>query len=143
MMNQREKLIELLSEFYYQDVPPCSGCQHEMSVENTECEKCIIEHETDYLLANGVMVLPCKVGDTVWSISNKICKEKVRPHNRCYDCTGTEFWNNCFRANDASFSVEFEYDMIEEIGKTIFLTREEAERALVKRKCDNECDDNS
>lgn len=81
-----------------------------------------------------VVVLPCKVGDTVWSISNKICKEKLRHHNRCYDCNGTEFWNNCFRANDASFSVEFEYDMIEEIGKTVFLTREEAERALEAMK---------
>jgi hypothetical protein len=53
-----------------------------------------------------LVVLPCKVGDTVWLVS-------------C-DCLNRPSWiteNN------------FEYGMLPHIGKTIFLTREEAEAA--------------
>ncbi len=48
-MNDREKLIELLDEKCYDEW-----------YGNDEI--------ADHLLANGVIVLPCKVGDTVWEI---------------------------------------------------------------------------
>ena len=96
----------------------------------------------DYLLEHGVIVLPCKVGDTYYTIQ-KYCntdpldteKEPVMP----WDCE-----NYCCRA-DCSFkeyridehrfgTVSSILDAEKAIGKTIFLIREEAERALKERE---------
>lgn len=59
MSKQREKLIELL-----QNVP-----------RNT---RTFYDQFADYLLANGVIVPPCKIGDTAWYISeeNPFTREK-------------------------------------------------------------------
>ena len=68
---------------------------------------------TDYLVANGVVVLPCKVGDTVYQFdSERIYESAVR--NIIYDTDGIAFDESA-------------------IGKSIFLTREEAEKTLKER----------
>lgn len=54
-----------------------------------------------------LLKLPCVVGDTVYCIMTSI--------------KGT---------NPTIFSQKFDYSMIESFGKTVFLTREEAEAAL-------------
>lgn len=76
----------------------------------------------DHLLANGVIVLPCKVGDVIYYLdrySNSIqtdtvkfftvtkngCKPILERHNK-------KFWE------------------MYEWGKTVFLSKEEAEKAL-------------
>lgn len=64
-MEQREKLIELLSDFYYSD-NACDSCEHNLETDY-ECNQCIIEHEVDHLLANGVVVvLPCRCGECAY-----------------------------------------------------------------------------
>lgn len=78
----------------------------------------------DYLLANGVVALPCKVGDTVWFNTFKknatVCVG-VQPHT--------------IDRIDVSFVCDTK-NLIEtkipdwEIGKTAFLTKEKAEKAL-------------
>lgn len=63
-----------------------------------------------------LLILPCKVGDIVW----KIVRHRV-------DVSGYRMeweWETCIEA------VKFSIGMFEAIGKTIFLTREEAEVAL-------------
>lgn len=133
-MKQREKLIELIgNSLCCPKETDCAGCEYK------KYELCTETMVADYLISNGVVVLPCKVGDTVYKISNRMCKEKIRRGNTCYECDGTESWNNCFRESDTPFAVEFEYDMIDEIDKTIFLTKEEAEKAFAKRKGGDEC----
>lgn len=87
----------------------------------------------DYLLEHGVVVLPCKVGDRVYEITGRkmVSVYKVR----------------AIRVE--LFGLFIEWDIVEgfvwqslsginadEIGKTVFLTREEAGRAL------KECKDN-
>lgn len=69
-----------------------------------------------------VVVLPCKAGDTVYfALLGRIIEKQVfsivsfSNSTRIY-CDGT---SECFRPED--------------IGKTVFLTREEAERALMER----------
>ena len=57
MMDQREKLIELITNFYDGD-SVCDTCENEKRY--GRCNKCISTHEADYLLANGVVVLPCR-----------------------------------------------------------------------------------
>ena len=90
-----------------------------------------IDHISELLKAEKdgrLVVLPCKVGDTVWIKGDKFPAEieEIRitddgvyfayvEYDKGYE--ETEVWDNC----------EF---TLSDIGKTVFLTREEAERAL-------------
>mgnify|MGYP003418984875 CR=1 FL=1 len=71
----RDRLIELkiqlVQNFY------CGDCKPS----NDKCRKCLTEKEADYLLENGIIVPPCKVGDTVYVITEK------RPCYACFYCT--------------------------------------------------------
>ena len=67
----------------------------------------------DYLLEHGVTVLPCKVGDTLY------CESAIKGHI------------TYLKAHD----LEWIFENREIFGKEIFLTREEAERAL--KECEN------
>lgn len=79
----------------------------------------------DHLLANGVIVLPCKVGQEVWCVwAGSVHKAK------CSMLT---------QKADGSWKVRFSVDngwgssldvTPDNIGKTVFLTRELAEAAL-------------
>ena len=101
-------------------------------------EMCQIGAIADYLLANGVIVPPCKVGDTVYEIEKQClsCKH--------YSDAGYTDWCECMLDdNKIMFTCDFDKDcrynvitkrfnfgMMEQFGKTIFLNREEAERVL-------------
>lgn len=63
-MNQREKLIELITNFYDGD-SVCDTCENDKSY--GRCNKCISTHEADYLIAHGVVVLPCRCGECEYS----------------------------------------------------------------------------
>ena len=75
----------------------------------------------DYLIEHGVIVLPCKVGDTIYQIDG------VRIYaSTIYEITYTE--------NKVIFvtgNVVFDERAI---NNSIFLTREEAEKALKERE---------
>lgn len=99
-----------------------------------------------------VVVLPCKVGDTVWAASGKIIKCKIDETYLCdgggieyivtFDCDGADCkgcpfnrWEqDCF----GECYCECEYGCSSfkdsDIGKTVFLTREEAKKALEAMK---------
>lgn len=77
----------------------------------------------DYLLANGVIVPPCKVGDTIYRCGDPI--KKIYE----WDIVCIEVYYD---------EIEFVDDSdnrftIDDIGKSVFLTKEEAERALAER----------
>ena len=103
-----------------------------------------------------LVVLPCKVGDTVWAASGKIIKCEIREPYLCdgggieylvaFDCDGSDcrgcpfdrWTQDCFgerycesEYGYASFCASFKDS---DIGKTVFLTREEAEKALEAMK---------
>ena len=65
-----------------------------------------------------LIILPCKIGDTVW-IPNFVT-----------------YWPSRFKVNDITIKIDIEntqvgFDVdIVDIGKTVFLTKEEAEAAL-------------
>ena len=97
-MNSRDRLIELISKVQYM-----GGLESKLA---------------DYLLEHGVIVPPCKVGDTVYEIttSEEIKQRKVK--DIIYD-------NDGFRLRlEPYFSYEYY------LNETVFLTREEAEKAL-------------
>ena len=96
------------------------------------------EYIADYLLGSGVIVPPCKVGDEVYYIID----DKIQALRVGYGTFGKVDLTMSARCKDESDMCEvscwldgktcgigFDYS---HIGKTVFLTREEAERALRK-----------
>ena len=78
----------------------------------------------DELLANGVIVPPCKVGDTVYEYG--------------YDDGGL-FYESLIEVVESKVEGVFlfctnDFYNIDDFGKTVFLTKEEAEQALKERE---------
>lgn len=75
----------------------------------------------------GLLVrLPCKVGDTIYYAHPLECREAVEEYvvtGFCFDKGGCQIRTYNPKGVIIYFYLEF-------IGKTVFLTREEAERAL-------------
>lgn len=94
-MNRRERLIELIQS-------AVNGCARHWA-----------EVIADYLLANDVIVPPCKVGDTVYQTDGV----------GLYEST---IKNIVYETKNIAFDERA-------IGKTVFLSREEAEAALAER----------
>lgn len=87
--------------------------------------------------AGCVVVSPCKVGDTVYEVTNRKTISEYRVKEICVElfCTFIK-WDVVAGFVDKSiFGVS-----VDEIGKTVFLTREEAEKALEARKDGDETD---
>ena len=91
------------------------------------------EEMAKYLIDNGVIVPPCKVGDTVWFL-NRYYSISMRK-DAVYEAKIARVYVE--KDNVLCLSVQIknewgttEFPRITEIGKTVFLTREEAERAL-------------
>lgn len=86
------------------------------------------EYLAEYLIENGVIVPPCKVGDTVYVIvqDSGIWEFEVRAAQMTVGVNGQgAVWMRwCFVCAD---TIRFKD---EDIGKSVFLTREEAEQAL-------------
>lgn len=73
-----------------------------------------------------VIVLPCKVGDTVWLTRTWVSERLSQPE--AATLTGTYICGNdvcTFVTNKYGFQQD-------KIGKTVFLTREEAEKAMAE-----------
>ena len=94
------------------------------------------EETADYLLDHGVIVPPCKVGDTVykildveWDVGEFVVYNTHYIHN---DHKIIRYDAECHSHEDID-DIWF-YD--DDIGKTVFLTREEAEKALKAREND-------
>lgn len=122
----------------------CRGCEEYVKGEN-----CIDNIIADHLIENGVIVPPCKVWNTVYSPrENDILEQTVvsieieeDPHVRVYftcdhlcdGCPNNQPYQNqageggCFGEYGESFFA------FEDFGKTVFITREEAEYALKER----------
>ena len=122
----RERLIEILK---LGSCPSPYLCDENCKYANLE--RCYEERTADLLLEHGVVLMPCKVGDRVYEITGRktVSVYKVR----------------AIRVE--LFSLFIEWDIVEgfvwqslsginadEIGKTVFLTREEAERELKERE---------
>ena len=103
---ERERLIELIQK-------SVNGCARNWA-----------ETIADYLLSNGVIVQPCKVGDMVYILAG--------PNGHKYEkdiCEGFYIGDDGIvqvrvrnmKGNHGTYGV---------FGKTVFLTKQEAEKAL-------------
>ncbi len=112
-MTDRNKLIEILQD----------------TLHEWECDVSIktLTEITEHLIENGVICLPCKVGDTLYEITSRntiseyeVTAIRIELFNVFIDWKLTQ-----------GFVDRYISDMpVGEIGRTVFLTREEAENAL-------------
>ena len=82
----------------------------------------------DHLLANGVIVPPCKVGQVVWVISHWY--KYMEPEIESRKILSVQIYKNGniqYHYKDGCFWKDH-------IGKTVFLSKEEAEQALKERE---------
>ena len=116
----RDRLIELMDNWYTEYFNVYQECDDETVA------------IADYLLANGVIVPPCKVGDTVYVII-----DIDNPARRMLECkvisvsmeeTGMHFQFQTVK----KYLYRYGNFDIDDVGKTVFLTREQAEQALAE-----------
>lgn len=119
-MTCKDRLIELLRD----------------AKKNTKGANCDLEREhllADYLLENGVIVPPCKVGDVVYIITSDapsgIEKSRVKRMGlaNLQDGMTIKIIVPCGFDDWGKAVWQF---FPEDFGKTVFLTKEEAEQAL-------------
>lgn len=131
MADMRERLIELINEEY--DLF-CDECGAYKGGDN-------IDILADHLIENGVIVLPCNVGDTVYEVIEL-------PNNKQHRIQGVVcaihiadgLPNSCNHKRSSYMLVECPNTKyvksypLSKFGKTIFLTKEEAEQELKERE---------
>lgn len=125
----RERLIELIQT-------SVDGCARHWA-----------EVIADYLLENGVVVLPCKVGDVIWRIEDVWHLDDKATWKYHYEkevlefivrsifisCNSKGVWTKKFRIceikNGKTIDHQHNIEFID-FGKTVFFSREEAEQKL-------------
>ena len=149
-MTDRDRLIDLIANADTHDSSECKLC----TKDNDACDCCYAEKLADHLLANGVIVPPCKVEDMVYQVKycrcgNSECfemkhcykkdtkrtpkvidsimlvqkgKRLIAPYKFEWKPVGTI----CYKIIQKPFKLEW----LTEVGKTVFLTKEEAKAKL-------------
>ena len=116
MQTDRDRLIELLK---YTTI-------------NMTCER---KKMADHLIANGVIVPPCKVGDTVyipwsWDGQQGVGFAEVE-EIKIYDKQNHIMFFIDLESDDEEFEQQYGgWKLDKSIGDTVFLTKEEAEAKL-------------
>lgn len=117
-MTDRERLIELTRK----------------AKKNTKGANCDLEREmlfADYLLDNGVIVPPCRLNQRMWEASGYEIDE-------CKVSSLTQKADGSFKIRLTILRYKSVFEITTDaIGKTVFLTLEEAEKALAERSSNN------
>ena len=143
-MTEREKLIKLIETgtnlASKKAVEETARIVKENHHYNSATDKTVSISEmlADYLLENGVIVPAVEIGTTVYEIRQK----GISVSNRRYDSgitTQKQLKNAIFDGKTLYIESKLyaKSDNVR-LGKTVFLTREEAEKALEERKNENE-----
>ena len=112
----KERLVELLmhTEAY-------TAAEEEYAREQAK-------YKANYLLANGVIVLPCEVGHTIYDAREYFCGVT---HPEIYEMKNDSIVvEKDNKSGEYRFIYDDAYISFDEIGKTVFLSREEAEAKL-------------
>lgn len=125
-MIDRERLRELIYAWEFEE--------SKVSIADCDTDKSF-ERLVDKLLANGVIVPPCKVGDKVYYLNTQYHMALHR--NTIYEAKVARIVVTSLgvalviHIRDESGCCEV--PDIRDFGKTVFLTRDEAEKALAER----------
>lgn len=91
-----------------------------------------VEINADHLLANGVIVLPVAVGKMVYDIG-EFLECDYHPQMYEFDAEYITLYRDG-KDKELTFSIDGMDYKYSDFGKTVFLTREEAEKALKEAK---------
>lgn len=152
-MTERDRLIKLIEEgtriAYDKSLEEVRRIVKENHHFNSATDRTVSISEivADFLLSNGVIVPPVKVGDIVYidnaphNVVYIAIEEDGISYCAKYDCDEYECCKECPFAKEISFGEvimcegnEYHEFTASDIGKTVFLTREEAEKALEERE---------
>lgn len=123
----RDRLVDLIGEAVNKCKTRtiCHGCE-----EYGKGENCIDYIIADHFLENNMIVLPCKVGDTVYYIGG-IHRRLIKSATVVEIILNSDGVRDLFVNSDDGVSFENSFD-------TFFLTKEEAEQALNDRFMKND-----
>lgn len=122
---QRERLVELIKNA---DTDDNLGWYdlYDLCSEDGGCA----EYFADYLMSNNVVVLPCKVGDNVFFLHyGEICEATVVNVEYNY-YTNPQEWVTVEYRSEAIGTNRYKTRIDLMFGKTVFLSRAEAEAKL-------------
>ena len=119
---------------------PCDECRYSYSKQNQEsnqCKVCEFKTYVDSERQGLIIVLPCKVGDTVFWVTKLGVIERyvssmdlIRQNHVAIKLQPLGLDGEKYPFSTVKFSEEF--------GDTVFLTKEEAEAALARMVKENE-----
>lgn len=143
----RDRLIEILKKFCTDDCKITHQCGYCDFGDLTVCPSAVAEH----LLVNGIIVPPCKVGDTVYCIDDIVWDDECRDCEHYLiggfgdpsECIRTRYGNkhpDCIKIIEKVVTQHDIYWWLysNDFGKTVFPTKSEAERALAERRTGND-----
>ena len=138
MADMRDRLIELLAKYFtigdsyaynLTRVKEAFAVGTVTIDDFVEFDDEVVADIADHLLANGVILPPCKVGDAVYDAS-EFFDGTLYPELYLLQ-------DNTMEIKKTDNGYRFTYDGMfltkDDIGKTLFLTREEAEKAIKER----------
>lgn len=125
MKLMRDKLVELILKAREECASTsCFQCEYQDKEMPKDCVPRLI---ADHLLSNGVIVPPCKVGQPVWRLYEWTFKDAEIREGKVsmLQQKADKSWKFRISVNSSIYDIS-----TDEIGKTVFLTKEEAEQAL-------------
>lgn len=125
----RDRLIKILKQTNFDYCEECFFA----SEDGYKCAPDFSEFFADRLLENGVIVVPCKIGDTVYIIDE--CGDGECAEDYVLDVKVLQFFiNEHGIAVDLALPLGMKLNTWMVVGDNVFLTKEEAEKALAKMK---------
>lgn len=130
MIAERERLIELLTEAHESWLKCVDDCGFNQEPLSFTFEQMFADH----LLSNGVIVAPCKVGDKVYYLTTVDTETELNVAEifcgtvQAISFGGKNIWLSAKYTNGL-----FYCHTSKDFGKTVFLTKEEAEAKLKER----------
>ena len=91
--------------------------------------------ELEDKIENGTLVeIPCKVGDTVYFLSGKTIRAEVVKQIKYIIDNGEIDLLNSYIMTDDFYSKDYNFYRLSKLGKSLFLTKTEAEKKLEDNK---------
>lgn len=139
-MTDRDRLIDLFNAIEkdpaitcpaYKTDKTCKDCNY--TINEAMCNH--IERKVDYLLVNGVTVLPLPIGSTVYEIR---ARGKRRYNGRKFDyaISSKLMFRNAIYSGEELYVREKKFTKTDRVrfNKSVFLTKAEAEAKLKERE---------
>lgn len=120
-MTNKERLIKLIDDFG-DDVALCDVCNRPRE----DCEGCTNEQLAEYLLENGVIVLPCKL-----NLPDELYRYMFDDDHQpiVVKCKVVKITGYGFTLKHPADGREWEYKY-NSLGYTVFLTKEETDERI-------------